>query len=41
MDHTVSRSFATSLPNVLTYARIVAVPMLVACLFFLRGDVAR
>lgn len=41
MDHTVSRSFATSLPNVLTYARIVAVPMLVACLYFLSGDVAR
>ncbi len=30
-----------SLPNVLTYARIVAVPALVGCLFFLQGDVAR
>ena len=30
-----------SLPNVLTYGRIVAVPALVACLFFLKGDVAR
>jgi CDP-diacylglycerol--glycerol-3-phosphate 3-phosphatidyltransferase/cardiolipin synthase len=30
-----------SLPNVLTYGRIVAVPGLVACLFFLEGDVAR
>lgn len=30
-----------SLPNVLTYGRIVAVPALVACLFFLHGDVAR
>ncbi|MCH9764698.1 MAG: CDP-diacylglycerol--glycerol-3-phosphate 3-phosphatidyltransferase, partial [Alphaproteobacteria bacterium] len=29
------------LPNVLTYARIVAVPALVACLFFLKGDTAR
>jgi cardiolipin synthase (CMP-forming) len=41
MEHAVPRSFATSLPNVLTYARIVAVPMLVACLYFLEGDVAR
>jgi cardiolipin synthase (CMP-forming) len=41
MEHAVPRSFATSLPNVLTYARIVAVPLLVACLYFLRGDVAR
>ncbi len=30
-----------SLPNVLTYGRIVAVPGLVACLFFLKGDLAR
>jgi len=30
-----------SLPNVLTYARIVAVPTLVACLLLLTGDVAR
>ena len=30
-----------SLPNVLTYVRIAAVPALVACLFFLQGDVAR
>ena len=41
MEQAVSRSFATSLPNVLTYARIVAVPLLVACLYFLRGDAAR
>jgi cardiolipin synthase (CMP-forming) len=41
MEHAVSRSFATSLPNVLTYARIVAVPLLVACLYFLEGDAAR
>ena len=30
-----------SLPNVLTYARILAVPALVACLLFLKGDTAR
>lgn len=41
MEQAVPRSFATSLPNVLTYARIVAVPLLVACLYFLEGDVAR
>lgn len=35
------RSSTTNLPNVLTYGRIVAVPALVACLFFLRGDMAR
>jgi hypothetical protein len=29
---------ATSLPNILTYARIAAVPALVACFFLLRGD---
>jgi cardiolipin synthase (CMP-forming) len=36
-----SRSLATSLPNVLTYGRILAVPALVACLFLLSGDVGR
>lgn len=30
-----------SLPNVLTYVRIAAVPALVACLFFLQGDAGR
>ena len=30
-----------SLPNVLTYGRIAAVPALVGCLFFFRGDFAR
>jgi CDP-diacylglycerol--glycerol-3-phosphate 3-phosphatidyltransferase/cardiolipin synthase len=35
------RALATSLPNVLTYGRIAAVPALVACLFLLKGDVAR
>lgn len=29
---------ATSLPNILTYARIAAVPALVACFFLLHGD---
>ena len=41
MDQATSRSMPMSLPNVLTYGRIVAVPALVACLFFLKGDVAR
>ena len=36
-----SRALPMSLPNVLTYVRIAAVPALVACLFFLQGDVAR
>lgn len=30
-----------SLPNVLTYARILAVPALVACMLLLKGDAAR
>ncbi|MDP2619067.1 MAG: CDP-diacylglycerol--glycerol-3-phosphate 3-phosphatidyltransferase [Hyphomicrobiales bacterium] len=29
---------ATSVPNILTYARIAAVPALVACFFLVRGD---
>lgn len=41
MDQAAHRTFTTSLPNVLTYARIVAVPLLVACLYFLEGDTAR
>lgn len=41
MEQTAPRSMPMSLPNVLTYGRIVAVPALVACLFFLKGDVAR
>ncbi len=36
-----ARSHSLSLPNVLTYGRIAAVPALVACLYFLKGDVAR
>jgi cardiolipin synthase (CMP-forming) len=35
------RALATSLPNVLTYGRIAAVPALVACMFLLQGDFAR
>ncbi len=35
-----SRSLATSLPNLLTYARIAAVPALVGC-FFIPGDAGR
>jgi len=41
MDQVTSRRAPMSLPNVLTYGRIVAVPALVACLFFLKGDLAR
>ncbi len=42
MEHAAtSRAMPMSLPNVLTYVRIAAVPALVACLFFLQGDVAR
>lgn len=36
-----ARTEPLSLPNVLTYGRIAAVPALVACLFFLHGDMAR
>ncbi|MGI9403710.1 MAG: CDP-diacylglycerol--glycerol-3-phosphate 3-phosphatidyltransferase [Hyphomicrobium sp.] len=41
MEQATSRRMPMSLPNVLTYGRIVAVPALVACLFFLKGDLAR
>lgn len=34
------RNLATSLPNILTYGRIVAVPALVAVLYFMQGDQA-
>jgi CDP-diacylglycerol--glycerol-3-phosphate 3-phosphatidyltransferase/cardiolipin synthase len=46
MDNTATRplprqnSRAMSLPNVLTYGRILAVPALVGCLFLLKGDAA-
>lgn len=41
MERAVSRGLALSLPNVLTYLRIAAVPAFVACLTLLEGDVAR
>jgi CDP-diacylglycerol--glycerol-3-phosphate 3-phosphatidyltransferase len=41
MEQAAARPMHMSLPNVLTYGRIAAVPALVACLFFLEGDVAR
>jgi CDP-diacylglycerol--glycerol-3-phosphate 3-phosphatidyltransferase/cardiolipin synthase len=41
MEQAPARPLLMSLPNVLTYARIAAVPALVACLYFLRGDAAR
>ncbi len=41
MTQATTRAQPMSLPNVLTYARIAAVPALVACLFFLKGDTAR
>jgi cardiolipin synthase len=36
-----TRPHAISLPNVLTYARIAAVPALVACLLLVEGDAGR
>jgi cardiolipin synthase len=42
MDPPIStRSHAVSLPNVLTYARIAAVPALVACLMLIEGESGR
>ena len=42
MDPPIStRPHATILPNVLTYARIAAVPALVACLMFVEGEAGR
>jgi cardiolipin synthase (CMP-forming) len=35
------RNLAMSLPNILTYGRIAAVPALVAVLYFMTGDTAR
>lgn len=40
-DQATSPRLPMSLPNVLTYGRMIAVPALVACLFFLKGDLAR
>ncbi len=41
MVDTASKPLVLSLPNVLTYGRILAVPGVVACLYFLTGDTAR
>lgn len=41
MDHVAHRSISTSLPNILTYGRIVAVPVLAGVLFFGTGEFAR
>lgn len=41
MDQAVRRPIATSLPNILTYGRILAVPVLVAFLFFSDSAAAR
>jgi cardiolipin synthase (CMP-forming) len=41
MDQLAKRPILTSLPNILTYGRIVAVPVLVALLFFYEGGGAR
>lgn len=41
MTETTARAQPMSLPNVLTYARIAAVPALAACLYFMTGDAAR
>ena len=41
MDQIARRPILTSLPNILTYGRIAAVPVLVALLFFYDSDSAR
>ncbi|MGF1620836.1 MAG: CDP-diacylglycerol--glycerol-3-phosphate 3-phosphatidyltransferase [Rhodomicrobiaceae bacterium] len=41
MEQTVRRSHSFSLPNLLTYARLVAVPLLVAVMFFIEGEFGR
>jgi cardiolipin synthase (CMP-forming) len=41
MTQATTRAQPMSLPNVLTYARIAAVPALVACLYISKGDTAR
>jgi len=41
MDQIAHRSISTSLPNILTYGRIVAVPVLAGVLFFGTSDNAR
>jgi cardiolipin synthase (CMP-forming) len=41
MDHVAHRSMSMSLPNILTYGRIVAVPVLAGVLFFGTGEASR
>jgi cardiolipin synthase (CMP-forming) len=41
MSDVTTRAQPMSLPNVLTYARIAAVPALVVCLYFIKGDTGR
>jgi CDP-diacylglycerol--glycerol-3-phosphate 3-phosphatidyltransferase/cardiolipin synthase len=41
MEQTLKRPLHSSLPNVLTYARILAVPALVACLLLVQGEAGR
>jgi CDP-diacylglycerol--glycerol-3-phosphate 3-phosphatidyltransferase len=38
MERAVPYASAMSLPNLLTYSRIIAVPLVAACLFFIDGD---
>jgi cardiolipin synthase len=41
MEQTVRRSRTLSVPNLLTYARLVAVPLFAGVLFFFHGEAAR
>jgi CDP-diacylglycerol--glycerol-3-phosphate 3-phosphatidyltransferase/cardiolipin synthase len=41
MDQTLRRSQSLSVPNLLTYARLAAVPALAAIMFFFEGNTAR
>jgi cardiolipin synthase len=41
MEHTATRTTLTSLPNVLTYLRIAAVPLMAACFVLIDGDTGR
>jgi cardiolipin synthase (CMP-forming) len=41
MDRVAPKPLLLSLPNLLTYGRIVAVPAVVACLYFVKGDLGR
>lgn len=41
MEQTVRRSHSLSLPNLLTYARLAAVPALAAVMYFVEGELGR